>query len=83
MKTRITEMFAIEHPIIQGGMHYVGFAELAAAVSNAGGLGTLGTFHYRTYDKGPPVVKIHSETGLSSSSICDLFPCGMVKGICG
>ena len=48
MKTRITELFGIEHPIIQGGMHYVGFAELAAAVSNAGGLGiitalTLGT----------------------------------------
>ena len=41
MKTRITELFNIEHPIIQGGMHYVGFAELAAAVSNAGGLGTI------------------------------------------
>ncbi len=38
MKTKITELFEIEHPIIQGGMHYVGFAELAAAVSNAGGL---------------------------------------------
>ncbi len=41
MKTRITEMFGIEHPIIQGGMHYVGFAQLAAAVSNAGGLGII------------------------------------------
>jgi nitronate monooxygenase len=41
MKTMITEMFGIEHPIIQGGMHYVGFAELAAAVSNAGGLGII------------------------------------------
>ncbi len=41
MKTRITEMLGIEHPIIQGGMHYVGFAELAAAVSNAGGLGIV------------------------------------------
>lgn len=41
MKTRITELFGIEHPIIQGGMHYVGFAELAAAVSNAGGLGII------------------------------------------
>lgn len=39
MKTRITELFGIQHPIIQGGMHYVGYAELAAAVSNAGGLG--------------------------------------------
>ena len=41
VKTRITELFGIEHPVIQGGMHYVGFAELAAAVSNAGGLGII------------------------------------------
>jgi nitronate monooxygenase len=41
VKTAITELFAIQHPIIQGGMHYVGFAELAAAVSNAGGLGII------------------------------------------
>ncbi len=41
MKTKITELFGIEHPIIQGGMHYVGFAELASAVSNAGGLGMI------------------------------------------
>jgi NAD(P)H-dependent flavin oxidoreductase YrpB (nitropropane dioxygenase family) len=41
MKTRITELFGIEHPIIQGGMHYVGLAEMAAAVSNAGGLGII------------------------------------------
>ena len=41
MKTAITEMFGIRHPIIQGGMHYVGFAELASAVSNAGGLGII------------------------------------------
>ena len=41
MKTAITEMFGIRHPIVQGGMHYVGFAELAAAVSSAGGLGII------------------------------------------
>jgi NAD(P)H-dependent flavin oxidoreductase YrpB (nitropropane dioxygenase family) len=41
MKTRITELFGIEHPIIQGGMHFVGFAEMAAAVSQAGGLGII------------------------------------------
>ena len=41
MKTRITELFGIEHPIVQGGMHFVGLAELAAAVSNAGGLGLI------------------------------------------
>ena len=48
MQTRITELFGIRHPIIQGGMHYVGLAPLAGAVANAGGLGmitalTLGT----------------------------------------
>ena len=41
MKTRITELFGIKHPIIQGGMHFVGLAEMAAAVSNAGGLGII------------------------------------------
>ncbi len=41
MKTRITELFGIEHPVIQGGMHNVGFAEMASAVSNAGGLGIV------------------------------------------
>ena len=41
MKTRITEMFGIRYPIIQGGMQWVGVAEMAAAVSNAGGLGLL------------------------------------------
>jgi NAD(P)H-dependent flavin oxidoreductase YrpB (nitropropane dioxygenase family) len=48
MKTRITELFGIEHPIIQGGMHYVGLAELASAVSNAGGLGILTGLTQRT-----------------------------------
>jgi nitronate monooxygenase len=48
MKTRITELFGIEHPIIQGGMHYVGFAELAAAVSNAGGLGIITALTQKT-----------------------------------
>jgi NADH:quinone reductase (non-electrogenic) len=48
VKTAITEMFGIDHPIIQGGMHYVGFAELAAAVSNAGGLGIITGLTQRT-----------------------------------
>ena len=48
MKTRITELFGIQHPIIQGGMHFVGFAELAAAVSNAGGLGLITGLTQRT-----------------------------------
>ncbi|QHD68991.1 nitronate monooxygenase [Sphingobium yanoikuyae] len=41
LKTRFTELCGIEHPIVQGGMMWVGRAELAAAVSNAGGLGIL------------------------------------------
>ena len=48
MKTAITELFGIQHPIIQGGMHYVGFAELAAAVSNAGALGIITGLTQRT-----------------------------------
>jgi nitronate monooxygenase len=39
--TRITQLLGIEHPIVQGGMAAVGVAELASAVSNAGGLGIL------------------------------------------
>ena len=48
MRTRITELFGIEHPIVQGGMHFVGLAPLAAAVSNAGGLGLLTALTKRT-----------------------------------
>jgi NAD(P)H-dependent flavin oxidoreductase YrpB (nitropropane dioxygenase family) len=48
IKTRITELFGIEHPIVQGGMHFVGFAEMAAAVSEAGGLGIITGLTMRT-----------------------------------
>jgi NAD(P)H-dependent flavin oxidoreductase YrpB (nitropropane dioxygenase family) len=41
MRTRITELLEVEHPIVQGGMQQIGRAELASAVSNAGGLGIL------------------------------------------
>jgi nitronate monooxygenase len=41
MKTRITEMLGVQYPIIQGGMQWVGYAEMASAVSNAGGFGIL------------------------------------------
>src|SRR5437867_7622763 len=41
INTRFTEMFGIKHPIVQGGMQWVGRAELSSAVSNAGGLGIL------------------------------------------
>lgn len=48
MKTAITEMLGIKHPIVQGGMHFVGLAELASAVSNAGGLGIVTGLTQRT-----------------------------------
>jgi nitronate monooxygenase len=41
MKTRITELLGIRYPIIRGGMQWVGRAEMAAAVSNAGAFGIL------------------------------------------
>ncbi len=41
MRTRVTELLGIEHPVVQGGMQWVGLAELASAVSNAGGLGII------------------------------------------
>ena len=51
MKTQITELFGIQHPIIQGGMHFVGLAEMAAAVSNAGGLGIITALTQGTPEK--------------------------------
>ncbi|KAF4711271.1 hypothetical protein FOZ63_012891 [Perkinsus olseni] len=48
IKTKFTEMFGVEKPIMQGGMHHVGFAAMAAAVSNAGGLGTITALTLRT-----------------------------------
>lgn len=48
MKTRFTALFGIERPIMQGGMHFVGLAELASAVSNAGGLGVITALTQRT-----------------------------------
>ena len=63
MKTAITELFGIEHPIIQGGMHYVGFAELAAAVSNAGGLGIVTGLTQKTpQDLGAEIARCHEMT---------------------
>ena len=51
METKITKLLGIKHPIIQGGMHYVGFADLAAAVSNAGGLGIITALTQGTPEK--------------------------------
>ena len=63
MKTRITELFNIKHPIIQGGMHYVGFAELASAVSNAGGLGIITGLTQKTpNDLAKEIARCHEMT---------------------
>lgn len=50
LKTRITTLLGIEHPVVQGGMQWVGRAELAAAVSNAGGLGMITALSQPTPD---------------------------------
>ncbi|MAJ83755.1 nitronate monooxygenase family protein [SAR86 cluster bacterium] len=63
MKTKITEMFGIQHPIIQGGMHYVGFAEMASAVANAGGLGIITGLTQKTpEDLAKEIAKCHEMT---------------------
>jgi NAD(P)H-dependent flavin oxidoreductase YrpB (nitropropane dioxygenase family) len=63
VRTPITELFGIEHPIIQGGMHYVGFAELAAAVSEAGGLGIITGLTQKTPDDlAVEIAKAHALT---------------------
>jgi NAD(P)H-dependent flavin oxidoreductase YrpB (nitropropane dioxygenase family) len=54
LKTRVTERLGIRYPIIQGGMHHVGYAVLAAAVSNAGGLGTITALTF----KSPELLKL-------------------------
>ena len=57
MKTRITTMLGIRYPVIQGGMQNVAYPELAAAVSNAGGLGTINTTIYKTPEEFHEAVK--------------------------
>ena len=51
LKTRFTELFGIEHPVVQGGMQWVGRAELVAAVANAGGLGFITALTQPTPEK--------------------------------
>jgi len=51
LKTRVTEMLGIQYPIIQGGMAWLGVAELVAAVSNAGGLGIIGSVTFQTAEE--------------------------------
>ncbi len=51
MKTRVTDILGINYPIVQGGLAYLAYAELAAAVSNAGGLGQITAATLRTPDR--------------------------------
>ena len=85
MKTRITELFGIEHPIIQGGMHYVGFAELAAAVSNAGGLGIITGLTQKTPELSFPdimeeAVGVYPRVMTEGEMDAGAWSCGMVAG---
>src|SRR3954451_12085592 len=66
-RTRITELLGIDHPIVQGGMMWVGRAELAAAVSNAGGLGIL------TALTQPPPAALRQEIGRCRSMTAKPF----------
>lgn len=61
IRTKLTEMLKIEHPIVQGGMHHVGLAELAAAVSNAGGLGVITSITITMSDPKDPLGALRRE----------------------
>ena len=62
LRTRLTKLLGIEHPIIQGGMAWTATAELAAAVSNAGGLGIIGAGHMPTDLLREQIVKAKAAT---------------------
>src|ERR687885_3030735 len=51
MQTRVTELFGIQYPIVQGGLAHLAFAGLCAAVSNAGGLGQISAASFRGPDE--------------------------------
>ncbi len=63
MKTRVSDLFQIKYPIIQGGMVWVSGGKLAAAVSNAGGLGLVGAGSMK-----PDLLKHHLEKAQSLTS---------------
>ncbi|MEN3008012.1 enoyl-[acyl-carrier-protein] reductase FabK [Pseudothermotoga sp.] len=62
MKNRVTELFEIDYPIVMGGMAWAGTAKLAAAVSNAGGLGVIGSGAMRAEQLRDEIEKIKSLT---------------------
>src|SRR5262245_32902522 len=62
MKTRITELLGIEHPIVQAPMGYIARAQLASAVSNAGGLGIIETSSGRLEEVRDEIAKMRDLT---------------------
>ena len=72
LRTALTEMLGIEHPIIQGGMQYVGYAEMASAVSNAGGLGILTVSEDMTRIANAAAAAKHAPVLHSSQAFTDL-----------
>ncbi len=85
MKTRITKLFGIEYPIIQGAMQWLSKPRLAAAVSNAGGLGTINmTTYERPEDFQADIQKMKRLTdkpfSVNLSLLPDTKPDGPIKG---
>ena len=77
-KTRFTEMFGVEHPIVQGGMQWVGRAELVAAVANAGALGMITALTQPTpEDLTKEIARCRDMTLLPG----DLIACGTSVGV--
>ena len=75
MHTRITRLLGVRYPIVQGGMQWVGRAELAAAVSNAGGLGTLTALSYPTPAAlAIEITRLRNMTALPFAVNLTLFP---------
>ena len=70
-KTRVTEMLGIEHPIVQGGMQNVGYAVLASAVSNAGGLGLITALTQPSPEALAEVLGAAKSAGYAAQSILD------------
>lgn len=85
MKTRITELFGIEYPIIQGAMQWLSKPRLAAAVSNAGGLGTINVTTYEDPEEFQADIQLTKR--LTDKPFCvnlsllpDTKPDGPIKG---
>lgn len=68
LKTKMTDLLEIQYPIMQGGMQHLGTSELAAAVSNAGGLGTINATIYPTPDELRAAIRKTKE--LTSKPFC-------------